>query len=105
VSGLQFRSIDTDFDAAHIIMQDLHSRKKGLSFELIVISAENSPLPQGWGPHSPIYCDTHEECRTGTRKFYSRVNESGVYEQWGSPNYSSRLPELEWSNDESIDVP
>jgi hypothetical protein len=101
VSGVETPAGDAEFDAAHIIMQDLHSRKKGLPFELITIRAENCPRPQGWRPHNT---HLHEGCCAGTRIFYSRVNESGVYEQWGSPNYSSRLPELECSDDESIDV-
>jgi hypothetical protein len=101
VSGLQFRSTGTDFDAAHIIMQDLHSRKKGLPFELIAIRAEICTRPQGWRHHDT---HIHEECCAATRIFYSRVNESGVYEQWGSPNYSSRRPELEDSDDDEMRV-
>jgi hypothetical protein len=62
---------DLDFDAARAIMQLLHSQKTGIPFEVVTIHAR-----PGWG--HPIYKKDIE------RFFTSRVNASGVYEQWGS---------------------
>jgi hypothetical protein len=52
-------------------MQLLHSQKTGIPFDVVTIHARH-----GW-PH-PIYKGKLE------RMFMSRVNASGVYEQWAS---------------------
>jgi hypothetical protein len=64
-------SVDPDFDAARAIMQMLHSRKRGVPFEIVTIHTRHAR-------NHPIYEDYVQ------RKFMSRLNPSGIYQQWGS---------------------
>ena len=70
-------STDADYDAASAIMADLHARKAGCAFELLQI----------W-LYTPT-ADLKEE-----RLFASRINEMGIYEQWGCEKDEGPIPDL-----------
>jgi len=70
-------SEDPDYDAARNIMVNRHSRKEGVVFDLLQINL----LVLG-----------NDETEVEERLFASRINEMGVYEQWGSNKHP--IPDL-----------
>lgn len=78
-------SDDVDFDSARTIMANLHIQKVGVPFELIAIYMRQQTT-RSFGIPS-VYWEAG-------RVFMSRVNTSGLYEQWGSERKSVLAKEV-----------
>jgi len=71
-------SADKNYDSAASIMQNLHGRKVGVSFEKITIILFDCIAPRS--AQEGIFPNN----KALGREFSSRIIEIGVYEQWGS---------------------
>lgn len=73
-------SVDPAYDSAGVIMKSLHAQKLGQPFNKVTIDyvipfSDSLVLPDD---------HTGDDDEYRTRHFASRINNAGVYEQWGS---------------------
>ena len=75
-------SNDRDYDGAHYVMSSLHSKKRGEPFNIIcVVLVDDSPVER-------------------KRFYYSRINESGTYEQWGEERKAAQPENVEEASED-----